>query len=69
MYLHESAAVLSVLFGFTSPKAHPDVELLDFKLLESVAEAAEKYEVFYAMNMCRMQMRYAAYFRFSDINR
>jgi hypothetical protein len=58
VHLQESAAVLSVLFGFTSPKAHPDVEELDFKLLASVAEAAEKYEVFYAMNICRMQMRY-----------
>ncbi|KAF5318739.1 hypothetical protein D9619_011048 [Psilocybe cf. subviscida] len=57
VHLQESAAVLSVLFGFTSPKAHPDIEELDFKLLAAVAEAAEKYEVFYAMNICRMQMR------------
>lgn len=56
--LQESAAVLSVLFGFTSPRVQPDVETLDFNLLASVAEAAEKYEVFYAMNICRMQMRY-----------
>ncbi|KAF8958868.1 hypothetical protein BDZ97DRAFT_1840374 [Flammula alnicola] len=57
VHLTESSDVLRILFGFVHPREHPDVEDLDFKTLAAVAEAAEKYEVFFAMNICKMQMR------------
>jgi len=55
--LTESAAVLAVLFGFVHPKRYPDVDDLDFSLLAQVAEAAEKYEAFAGIELCRLQMR------------
>lgn len=39
------------------PKQYPDIEELDFALLAEVAEAAEKYEAFGAIELCRLQMR------------
>lgn len=58
--LSEPAAVLAILFGFVHPKRYPDVEDLDFSLLADVAEAAEKYEAFAAIELCRLQMRFAS---------
>lgn len=59
VHLTEPSRVLRILFGFVHPRRHPDVEELDFKTLAEVAEAAEKYEVFSAINVCKMQMRCA----------
>ena len=56
-HLTESAAVLATLFGFMHPKRYPDVEELEFPLLADVAEAAEKYEAYAAIELCRLQMR------------
>lgn len=55
-HLTESATVLEVLFGFMRPKRYPDVEELEFTLLAEVAEAAEKYEAFAGIELCRLQM-------------
>ena len=59
VHLTESDIILRVLFGFVHPRKHPDVEELSFPLLAGVAEAAEKYEVFSAINICKLQMRCA----------
>ncbi|KAF9529949.1 hypothetical protein CPB83DRAFT_789386 [Crepidotus variabilis] len=56
-HLTESAAVLAILFGFVVPKKYPEIEDLEFALLSEVAEAAEKYEAFAAMEVCRLQLR------------
>lgn len=63
VHLTESDSVLRLLFGFVHPRKHPDVEELSFPLLAGVAEAAEKYEVFSAINVCKLQMRYAHFRR------
>lgn len=60
--LTEPAAVLAILFGFVHPKRFPDVEDLAFSSLAEVAEAAEKYEAFAAIELCRLQMRFASFF-------
>jgi hypothetical protein len=39
------------------PERHPDLESADFEMLEPLAEAAEKYEVFSAMNICKIRIR------------
>lgn len=57
VHLTEVASVLRILFGFVIPRKHPDIEHLPFALLAEVAEAAEKYEVFSAVNVCKMQMK------------
>lgn len=55
--LSERAVVLEVLFAFMHPNRHPDLEDKDFALVAEVAEAAEKYQVYPAMNVCRRRMR------------
>ncbi|KAH6909350.1 hypothetical protein BKA70DRAFT_1149303 [Coprinopsis sp. MPI-PUGE-AT-0042] len=55
--LSEPAAVLELLFAFIYPKRHPDLEGLKFDEVLKLSEAAEKYEVFSAMNVCRRRMR------------
>jgi hypothetical protein len=55
--LTETALTLELLFQFCYPDGHPDVEGLEFSVLALLAEAAEKYQVFSAMNICRICMR------------
>ncbi|KAG6808169.1 hypothetical protein H0H87_000476 [Tephrocybe sp. NHM501043] len=53
----EDAATLENLFKHIYPKRHPDIELLPIEDLCKLAEAAEKYEVFGVMNICKMRMK------------
>ncbi|KAG6834532.1 hypothetical protein H0H93_009113 [Arthromyces matolae] len=68
--LTEDAPTLELLFQFVYPRRHPtlrafsveqtlDTDTIHFSLLERVAEAAEKYEVFAAMNICYIRMEEA----------
>ncbi|KAF8886681.1 hypothetical protein CPB84DRAFT_1684917, partial [Gymnopilus junonius] len=52
----ESLKVLEVIFQFVYPKRHPKLQGLDFATLMEVAEAVEKYQVFSAMNICKMHL-------------
>jgi len=64
--LKESAAVLHILFDFMGPGKHPALEDEPFHIQLAVAEAAEKYSVFSAMNFCRYMLRYEFIFQFSS---
>ncbi|KAF8159389.1 hypothetical protein B0H34DRAFT_703263 [Crassisporium funariophilum] len=55
--LEEPATVLVVLFQFVCARRHPDLADIAFDLLAEVAEAAEKYQVFSAINTCFFRMR------------
>ncbi|KAF9525946.1 hypothetical protein CPB83DRAFT_858663 [Crepidotus variabilis] len=55
-YLTESSSVLTTLFQFTYPRKHPWIRDLSFSEMAAVAESAEKYQVFAAMNVCHMRM-------------
>jgi len=55
--LTETAMTLDLLFQFCYPVRHPDVEALEFGALALLAEAAEKYQVFSAMNICNICIR------------
>ncbi|KAF9459612.1 hypothetical protein BDZ94DRAFT_1171296, partial [Collybia nuda] len=55
--LTETAATLELLFAFLYPKRHPTLTGITFETLELVAEAAEKYEVYAAINICISRMR------------
>lgn len=56
-HLTETSNVLGILFEFVYPRKHPDLREVDFETVAAVAEAAEKYEVFAAMNICQLRMR------------
>lgn len=54
--LPEPANVLEILFAFLYPKAHPDLYGVDFEVLAAVAEAAGKYAVFSAVDICNERL-------------
>ncbi|EIM91739.1 uncharacterized protein STEHIDRAFT_47897, partial [Stereum hirsutum FP-91666 SS1] len=56
VFLLESAETLKILFGFIYPRRHPSLLDVEFGVLQDVAEAAEKYKVYAAMNHCQMCM-------------
>jgi hypothetical protein len=58
VHLPENSSTLSLLFRFCYPEQHPDLEHESPRILKDLAEAAEKYQVFPAMNVCHMFMRY-----------
>lgn len=55
--LTEDAATLDLLFQLIYPQPFPDLFSLPFKLLEKLAEAAEKYQVYAAMYDCNLRMK------------
>jgi hypothetical protein len=55
--LPETAVTLELLFQFIYPQRHPALDTTPFEILEPLAEAAEKYQVFPAMNICHIRLR------------
>ncbi|KAJ7084589.1 hypothetical protein B0H15DRAFT_951467 [Mycena belliarum] len=55
--LSESAETLEALFQFVYRRRHPTLAGLPFARLAPLAEAAEKYQVFAAMNICHIRMQ------------
>ncbi|KAJ7612288.1 hypothetical protein FB45DRAFT_940249 [Roridomyces roridus] len=55
--LSESSSTLELLFQFIYPRRHPGLDDIAFEALAALAEAAEKYQVFSAMNICKIRMR------------
>ena len=56
--LAEAGDTLDLLFQFMYPQRQPDLKRMDFKQLAELSEAAEKYQVFAAMGVCNIYMRY-----------
>ncbi|KAG6808166.1 hypothetical protein H0H92_005174 [Tricholoma furcatifolium] len=56
--LTEDSSTLERLFQYVYPQRHPDIESLEFVELYKLAEAAEKYEVFGVMAICKSQLRH-----------
>lgn len=54
--LTEKGDILELLLQFMYRRAQPDVSELDFDQAFALAEAAEKYQVFSATQVCRMSM-------------
>ena len=54
--LPEPASVLEILIQFVHPARQPSVVSLELNSFFALAEAAEKYEVYGAMNTCRTRM-------------
>ncbi|KAG6827492.1 hypothetical protein H0H92_011568 [Tricholoma furcatifolium] len=56
--LDDKSDALTTLFQFVYPALHPDLEGLDFPRLLSIATAAEKYRIYSAMNVCKIQIKH-----------
>nr|GAT48900.1 predicted protein [Mycena chlorophos] len=55
--LTETSTTLDLLFQFMYPQRHPSLDATPFEVLFPLAEAAEKYQVFPAMNICHIRLR------------
>ncbi|KAL1741061.1 hypothetical protein HDZ31DRAFT_67299 [Schizophyllum fasciatum] len=55
--LTEDAHTLELLFQFIYPWRQPTLLDVPFSRLDALAEAAEKYQIFSAMNICRIRMK------------
>ncbi|KAG6818257.1 hypothetical protein H0H93_006513 [Arthromyces matolae] len=56
--LTEDAHTLTMLFQYVYPRRNPDIELLTFDSFYKLAEAAEKYQIFSAMDSCKLRVRH-----------
>ncbi|KZP33561.1 hypothetical protein FIBSPDRAFT_310403 [Athelia psychrophila] len=54
--LTEDGKTLELLFQYMYPQRHPDLTKIDFMQLAELAEAAEKYQVYAAMDVCNIRM-------------
>jgi len=59
--MEEEADVLQVLLRFMHNARQPDLSIIPFTRLFSVAEAAEKYLIHSAMERCKIQMGCACF--------
>ncbi|KAG6916791.1 hypothetical protein DXG01_005314 [Tephrocybe rancida] len=57
VFLTEDASTLENLFQYVYPERHPDIELMPFESLYKLAEAAEKYEIFSLMCICKARLK------------
>jgi hypothetical protein len=58
VHLAEHSDTLELLFQFIYPRRHPDLADAKIEVLAPLAEAAEKYQVFPAINICMIRMKY-----------
>ena len=54
--LTETSDVLELLFQLCLPKRPPSLQLLNFETLKMLAEAVEKYQVYNALEVCKVLM-------------
>jgi BTB/POZ domain len=54
--LQETSSTLELLFQFIYPTRHPSLDATEIEVLAPLAEAAEKYQVFSAINICKIRM-------------
>jgi hypothetical protein len=56
--LTEDSPTLELLFRFIYPQPPPELKAIPFVTIASLAEAAEKYKVFFAIYVCQTHFRY-----------
>ncbi|TFK58641.1 hypothetical protein BDN72DRAFT_865774 [Pluteus cervinus] len=58
--LVESSEVVMLMLQYMHNKPQPDSEEIEFKVMKELAEAVEKYEIYSAMEVCKLHMKNAA---------
>ncbi|TFK67468.1 hypothetical protein BDN72DRAFT_770649, partial [Pluteus cervinus] len=54
--LTENDEVVPVMLKYMHKQRQPDIKKMDFKVLKGLAEASEKYFIYSAMDICKIQM-------------
>ena len=60
--LSETAEVLELIFQYMYPMRQPDLKKVEYTTLASLSETAEKYQVFSAMEICKLRMEYVPFY-------
>lgn len=58
VHLPENSDVLDLLFQYMYRQPQPDLNKVEFATIAGLAEAAEKYVVYSALEWCRMRMKF-----------
>ena len=58
VFLPEKGYILDLLFRFVYPHHYPELVSLKIDILSQLADAAEKYEVYGAISLCKATMQY-----------
>jgi hypothetical protein len=54
--LSETSQVLELVFQYMYPMRQPDLKKIDYTTLVSLSETVEKYQVFSALEVCKLRM-------------
>lgn len=65
--LTEKASTLELLFQYMYRQPQPDLTEVPFENLAALAEAAEKYRVFAAMEVCKVHMKCAVKLTYGEL--
>ena len=63
--------MLELVFQYMYPMRQPDLKKVDFTTLVSLSETVEKYQVFSAMEICKVRMECVLIYKFQislDLN-
>ena len=61
IHLPETSRCLDLLFAFMYPEPTPDVRNLPIEVVIELAEAAEKYEAYAVITICKLKMTYVLF--------
>jgi len=56
--MQEDSEVIELLLQYMYLQRQPDLKRVPWKTMKGLAEAVEKYQVYSAMGVCNIQMRY-----------
>ncbi|KAK7057955.1 hypothetical protein R3P38DRAFT_2843831 [Favolaschia claudopus] len=62
VHLTETAAVLELLFQYMYRQPQPNLNVVEFPVVAGLAEAAEKYVVYSALEWCKMKMKWVLFY-------
>lgn len=65
--LSETAQVLELVFQYMYPMRQPDLKKVDYITLVALSETVEKYQVFSAMEICKLRMECVLFYKLQII--
>ncbi|TFK67446.1 hypothetical protein BDN72DRAFT_770676 [Pluteus cervinus] len=65
--LTENDEVVPLMLKYMHKQRHIDIKTLDFNALKGLADAAEKYSIYPAMDICKLRMEYAGCYALSRL--
>ncbi|TFK67445.1 hypothetical protein BDN72DRAFT_960970 [Pluteus cervinus] len=58
--LTETSEIITLMLGYVHNQRYPESDKIEFEVFKQLAEAVEKYQIYAAMEACRLHMKHAA---------